>query len=468
MRNVLLNAIFPHPPIIIPEVGRESLPEAEKTVQGAENLAKEVIKAQPETLVIITPHGPIFQDALILWGMESLEGNFAGFRAPEVKLSFFNDLELVEKIVEQSHLANIPAVKFGEELAERYDLDISLDHGVLVPLYYLQRAGFQGKIVVISIGLLPFVELYAFGRAIREAVSKLNRRAAIITSGDLSHSLTSDAPAGYQPEGKVVDEKIVAAIKEARPEDLINLDPVMIEKAGECGLRPIIIGLGSLDGWQTENRVLSYEGPFGVGYMTALIKPQREEEGSRLLEKLFALRQQEIEERRKQEGPLVLLARQTVESYARNGEIPKIDLDLPAQLPNQAGVFVSIKKHGELRGCIGTTAPTRNSLRDEVVYNAISAAFQDPRFSPVEEEELGDLVYSVDVLGVPEPVESLTQLNAQKYGVIVRKGRNSGLLLPDLEGVNTVEEQVNIAKRKAGIALDEEVELLRFTVERYK
>ena len=468
MASLLLNAIFPHPPIIIPEIGKENLLNAEKTYQGVQELAQEVLMVNPETLIIITPHGPIFQDALILWGMENLEGNFSAFGAPELKFSFTNDISLIEEIIIQATNANIPAVKFQQDLAGRYGLDTSLDHGVLVPLYFLQKAGFQGKIVVVSMGLLPFVELYAFGRAMQEAVKILDRKTAVITSGDLSHRLTPDAPAGYHPDGKVLDEKIVGAIKEGRAEDLINLDLAMIEKAGECGLRPIIIGLGSLDGWETETRIISYEGPFGVGYLTALVKPQREEEGTRILARLFEQRQKEIEAKRKEESPLVHLARQTVESYAKDRKVSKIDLELPVELPNQAGVFVSIKKHGDLRGCIGTTAPTRDSLRDEVIYNAISAAFQDPRFNPVEEEELKDLVYSVDVLGVPEPVESFAELDPKIYGVIVRKNGRSGLLLPDLEGIDEVEEQVNIAKQKAGISPNEDVELYRFEVKRYK
>lgn len=468
MANLLLNAIFPHPPIIIPEIGKENLPDAEKTYQGVQELAQEVMSVAPETLIMITPHGPTFQDALILWGMENLAGNFAAFGAPKIKFSFINDIPLIEEIVVQATNANIPAVKFQQELAGRYGLNTSLDHGVLVPLYFLQKAGFQGKIAVVSMGLLPFVELYAFGRAMQEAVKNLGRKTAVITSGDLSHRLTPDAPAGYHPEGKVLDEKIVTAIKQGRPEDLLNLDLAMIEKAGECGLRPIIIGLGSLDGWETETRVISYEGPFGVGYLTALIKPQREEEGTRILKKLFEQRQKEIEAKRKEESPLVRLARQTVESYVKDRKVSKIDLELPTGLPNQAGVFVSIKKHGDLRGCIGTTAPTRNSLREELIYNAISAASQDPRFNPVEEEELKDLVYSVDVLGVPQPVKSFAELDAKKYGVIVRENGRSGLLLPDLEGIDEVEEQVRIAKEKAGISPNEDVELYRFEVNRYR
>jgi len=468
MTNLLLNAIFPHPPIIIPEIGKSNLAVAEKTYQGAKKLAEEVVTAQPETLVLITPHGPTFQDALILWEMEQLEGDLTAFGAPQIKISLANDLVLLDRIVAAASEMNIPAVKFGTELAKGYGLDPSLDHGCLVPLYYLQQAGFQGRIVVISIGLLPFPELYAFGKAVQKAINIVGRRTAVLTSGDLSHCLTPDAPAGFHPEAKILDEKIVEAVKNGRVEDLIYLDRTLIEKGGECALRPIIIGLGTMDGWETINQIISYEGPFGVGYMNALIKPHVQREERNLVNKFFARRGQEIEEKRKKESPLVRLARQTVESYAKEKRLPKLELDLPAELSSQGGAFVSIKKHGQLRGCIGTTAATRPTLKEEIIHNALKAAFKDPRFEPVAVEELEDLVYSVDVLGEPEAVCSISELDPKRYGVIVRKGRCSGLLLPDLEGIDTVEEQVRIAKQKAGISPQEETSLFRFEVKRHK
>ena len=171
-------------------------------------------------------------------------------------------------------------------------------------------------------------------------------------------------------------------------------------------------------------------------------------------------------QRRAQESPLVRLARYTVESRAL-GLPPKEVADLPPVARERAGVFVSIKKHGELRGCIGTIQPVQANVVEEIRANAISAAFRDPRFDPVEPEELNDLVYSVDVLTPPEPVASLAELDPKVYGVIVRQNGRSGLLLPDLPGIDTAEEQVAIARRKAGIPADSPVQLERFRVVRY-
>ncbi|MFY9133731.1 MAG: AmmeMemoRadiSam system protein A, partial [Bacillota bacterium] len=132
------------------------------------------------------------------------------------------------------------------------------------------------------------------------------------------------------------------------------------------------------------------------------------------------------------------------------------------------GVFCTLHKRGQLRGCIGTTEPTRRNIAEEIIFNAIAAAVRDPRFEPVAPHELDDIVYSVDVLSPPEPVSGPEELDPQRYGVIVRNGGRVGLLLPNLEGINTVEEQISIARRKAGIGLNAPVELERFEVTRYE
>lgn len=163
----------------------------------------------------------------------------------------------------------------------------------------------------------------------------------------------------------------------------------------------------------------------------------------------------------------VVLARRSLEHYLTNREYLPVPDGLPNELGGQAGTFVSLKKRGQLRGCIGTFGPTQPDIAAEIIHNAVSAGTQDPRFSPVAVEELPELDISVDILSTPQRVDSLSDLDVKKYGVIVRHGRRSGLLLPDLAGVDTVEEQVGIAMQKAGIAPQEEIELYRFTVTRY-
>jgi len=165
---------------------------------------------------------------------------------------------------------------------------------------------------------------------------------------------------------------------------------------------------------------------------------------------------------------VVALARASLHHFLDKGTTLPVPDNLAETLPGRAGVFVSLKKQGQLRGCIGTFAPTRPSIASEIIHNAISAGTADPRFSPVQLAELSEITISVDVLGAPQAVDRLDMLDPQKYGVIVKKGNRSGLLLPMLEGVDTVDEQLSIAMGKAGINPDEEIELYRFTVTRYK
>lgn len=167
--------------------------------------------------------------------------------------------------------------------------------------------------------------------------------------------------------------------------------------------------------------------------------------------------------------PYVELAKKTVEEYIRTGKTPSVPEQIPSDMTEKAAVFVSIKKKGKLRGCIGTFLPATENIYTEIVRNAVAAATQDPRFPPVDISELNELEYSVDILSPPEPVKSLEELDPKKYGIIVVKGWQRGLLLPDIEGVNSVDEQLAIAKLKAGIdPYDTDFEIYKFTVQRYR
>jgi len=166
--------------------------------------------------------------------------------------------------------------------------------------------------------------------------------------------------------------------------------------------------------------------------------------------------------------PIVELAKKTVEAYVREGKILQLPENLSPEMDGKAGVFVCLKKHGQLRGCIGTFLPVTECIGKETIINSIAAATKDPRFPSVDENELKEIEYSVDVLSCPEKVNDVSELDPKKYGVIVVSGNRRGLLLPDLEGVDTVEEQLRITRLKAGIFPHEEVEIYRFEVKRYK
>ncbi len=469
MDNLILTGIAPHPPIIIPAVGGSEREKAQHTCQAMEDWAKMVKGQTPDTIVLISPHGTVFQDAITINEAQEVAGNLAQFGAERVKLSFSTDLELAAAIKQMAGRHQVPVVGFDQQLAQKHGIKQGLDHGALVPLYFLDQAGVRSQIVVVTMGLLTFEELYAFGLAVQQAARLLDKRVAVIASGDLSHRLTPEAPAGYCPEGQQFDELLVKTLGEMDLEGLQEIDWELAEKAGECGLRPIIMMLGALEGMDVSARVYSYEGPFGVGYLVASFKPTSLNPEREFLPRFLAKRNNRVKERRNKESAPVKLARESLEYFVLHGEpMPEQRLQQPLEgLEGQAGVFVSIKKNGQLRGCIGTTSPTQPSIALEIINNAVSAGSKDPRFWPMEEQELPDLVYSVDVLKPAEPISSINQLDPEKYGVIVRSGRRSGLLLPKLEGVDSAEEQVAIAKQKAGIRPEEDCELQRFEVVRY-
>lgn len=459
---VVLGALAPHPPIIVPAVGRGELGRVRATREAMGALAAAMAAESPETIVVFTPHGNVFPDRLMITATPRLEGSLARFGDPAVQ-RWENDLELVEAIAEVGGEAGLRI-----ELLESGGPRAALDHGVLVPLSFLAPALPAARLVVVGMGLLPLPYLYRFGECVAVAAERCGRRTAVLASGDLSHRLGGESPYGYDPAGPEFDRRLMDLLGRADVTGILSIPADLAERAGECGYRSIVMMLGSLDGLAVEARILGYEAPFGIGYGVAFLRPTGPDPGRRFGESMRAAEMEKVRKRRENESPYVRLARETVEAQATGRPLPEEPPDLPMDAASRrAGVFVSIKKAGELRGCIGTILPTRRNILEEIRANAIAAAFHDPRFEPVRPEELPDLVYSVDVLGEPEPVAGLEDLDPKRYGVIVSRGARRGLLLPDLEGIETAEDQVAIARRKAGIGPDEEVQLARFEVTRY-
>ncbi len=469
MGDIMAVYLMPHPPIIIPEVGKGEERKVQSTVEALEICARHIKDKMPRTIVVITPHGTMFRDAIAVMTTPRLAGDFARFGAAGVRMSFETDVELAKLIMDKAERSNIPCIGIDSNVAAEYGISTAMDWGALVPLYFVTKQYSDFKLVHITYAPLSYEVLYAFGKAIQDAVGVCERDVCVIASGDLSHRLSQDGPYGFHPMGPKLDKQIMALIESGDVEGFFNMDPVMVEEGGECGLRSVIVAMGTLDGYDLHPRVLSYEGPFGVGYGVAIFDKGKSNSARALVDRLFERKHQRMQKVRQNEDPYVRLARRSLESYIRTGKIIKPDDDLPKEmLENKAGVFVSIKKDGQLRGCIGTIEATRKNIAEEIIYNAISAGVHDPRFIPVDEGELDDLVYSVDVLKKPEPVNSIDELDAKKYGVIVRSGHRSGLLLPDLEGVDTPQQQIEIALRKAGIRPDERYTIERFEVERHR
>ncbi|NMB27558.1 MAG: AmmeMemoRadiSam system protein A [Tissierellia bacterium] len=468
MGKILAGYLFPHPPIIMREIGRGEEKRAKKTVKGCERLAKDIKDKEPETIIVITPHGPLFTDAISISLGEDLKGDFINFGNQELKFNYKNNIELVNKIIDKSYKQNIPIAKIDYNFARDYDISLKLDHGTLVPLYFVDKEYKDFKLIHITYGLLSPKDLYRFGKIIQKTALESKEKVVLIASGDLSHKLSNEGPYTYSPYGEQFDKEVVNLLEKGDFKSIASFDLELSEKAGQCALRSLIILAGFLDGFKIKPEVLSYEGPFGVGYCNAKFSVEEKGKETDIYKELINLGKEKVNNIRKKEDQYVKIARMSLEHYIKYGKIIDIPKDVSEELlNNRQGAFVTLKKDGMLRGCIGTIEPTQNSLAEEIIHNAISAGIKDPRFDSVAEEELEELIYSVDVLKSPEPIESIEDLDVEKYGVIVTKGFRRGLLLPNIEGVETPEEQVNIALTKAGIRKDENYTLERFEVIRH-
>ena len=453
MASIVFACVSPHPPIIVHEIGLGRERGTQKTIDALEQVAREMAQHQPQTAILISPHGPAKRDAFAILVGSRADGSLDAWDAPQVTFAFENDVEAASLIREEAQRAGVPL-----EPLERWRHRDSagrwcdgLDWGCTVPLYYLRPGLAEAKLVPLCISYLPPQQHFALGQAVARASERLDKRVVIIASADLSHNLA------YGPMGALFDEMIERAIAEWDVRTVLEMDVGFRHEAAEDAVPSLSFLMGALDGLTAKPRVLSYEGPFGVGYLVAAI----DIEGATEAEKPSASPGAEAGSHL-----LTRLVREAVETFVRHGRVIEPE-ELSGEMLERAGAFVSIKKRGELRGCIGTLEATQANLALEVVRNAIDSATRDPRFEPVAPEELDQLSYSVDVLSPTEPVAGPEELDPKRYGIIVRLGLRRGLLLPDIEGVNTVEEQISIVKAKAGILPEESPELLRFTVRRY-
>ncbi len=461
----IINAIMvPHPPLIIPQVGRGEEKEIQATVDAYRQAAGFIAAGQPDTIVITTPHSVMYADWFHISPGARASGNFAQYRAGEVSFKIRYDTEFVAALCRTAGENDFRAGTEGQKTSE-------LDHATMIPLYFLQQAyGDKPLPPIVRIGLsgLPLTDHYRLGMMIQQTAEKLGRRTAVIASGDLSHRLKEDGPYGYDPAGPEYDSRIMDVMSRSDFGRLFDFTEAFCSSAGECGHRSFTIMAGCFDGRAVSSRQLSYQGPFGVGYGICQFADAGPDATRHFLQTELNDEKQKLSDKRKSEDEYVSLARLAVETFVKTRRPVAVPPDTSKQLlDSQAGVFTTLHLFGQLRGCIGTTAPTTASIATEIIQNGISACSRDPRFAPVKESELPYLTYSVDVLGTPEIISSPDQLDVKRYGVIVSCDSRLGLLLPDLDGVDTIQQQIAIARQKGGIDPDEEVTLQRFEVVRH-
>ncbi|MFA4844886.1 MAG: AmmeMemoRadiSam system protein B [Candidatus Margulisiibacteriota bacterium] len=254
--SIVYGAILPHPPILIPQIGRDRIKVADQSQRALTEISRRMAGMSFDTIVVITPHGEVGQASVPVYTSHIFEGSFAQFGQSKPLYTFKGDPELGLAIVKDSPLASACP-------------ETLLDHGVLVPLSYPQAAGIKKPILPIAIAFLPLSKLFAFGQSLARTADRLGRKVLLIASADMSHRLTPDAPSGYSPRGKEFDEKLVELVRNYDVPGILKFDPDLAEEAGQDALWSIAILLGALDGQKVKPEVLSYEGPFGVGYMIA-------------------------------------------------------------------------------------------------------------------------------------------------------------------------------------------------------
>lgn len=449
--------LMPHPPLAVPSVGNGMEEKISGTVIAFNKVADEIAALAPECIIIVTPHAESYSHQFSISYGKGASGSFSLFGVPGIKLEAEYDKQMADEIKKNATGKGIDIGFYGTDNG-------MLDHGVMVPLWYVNKKYDGYKIVRIAVSGLDAIWHYRLGMAISEAVGGLKRKTVFIASGDLSHKLKKDGPYGFAAEGVEFDRQIRDIFTEGDFSRLLEMPGNFLHSAGECAYKGLVVLAGCFDGKKVDTEVLSYEGPFGVGYCLASASDSGE-----AAPKLSESYIQQDSKKTKSKNPYVNLAYMALEHavlYTRELPVPS---GLPKEMHTErAGVFVSLHKHGELRGCIGTIASTTNSVAEEIIRNALNAGLYDPRFSAVTKDELPHLSVKVDVLKEPEAISSVAELDVKRYGVIVSSGQKRGLLLPNLDGIDSVEMQFTIARQKAGIASGENVALERFEVVRHE
>ena len=352
---IIKTYMVPHPPLIIPEIGKGGEEQIKKTTESYETVAKEISEIKPDTIIISSPHTTMYGDYFHITNANKVSGDFSNFNASNISFEEEQDIELIEEIETVSNKYNFPAGRTK---------DTELDHGTMIPLYFIRKYYKEGKIIVLGPSGLPLIDNYMMGIIIKEAVNNINKKVVFIASGDLSHKLQPHGPYGFCNEGVEYDKRIMDVCSNANFNELLNFEESFLDKAAECGHRSFTIMAGTLDGLNVKTKYLSHEDITGVGYGICSFKQTNKDDNRLFRDKYLS-----------SEDECVNLAKQSLTSYILNKEIIEVPSNIDDYLINEAsGAFVSIHKYGELRGCIGTILPTRKNIAEEIIINAIAAS----------------------------------------------------------------------------------------------
>ena len=516
--QVIIAALMPHAPVLVPAVGGRRGNRAAASVSAMTEAARRIVKAKPETVVLISPHTPRRRGAFAIWAgspcgvnpqtpnatadtntpqgsacgvtmrtarwpaigstpqAERIGGSLAQFGAPAAAVDLPADKSLGTAIAEEAGSRGLNIWWLGpwssaHRLSEpstsllHRPSDAELDHGAVVPLWHLADAGWCGPTVLIGLNYPGEPGLAELGEAIAGAARRMDRRVAVVASGDMSHRLQPGAPAGFHPRAKEFDHAFIECLRVGDYRQLLKFNSELQDLAAEDAVDSTLVAASAVNWNAAGHEVLSYEGPFGVGYGVAILYQPPPENASASARET-GTRENDVTETG---NALVRVARRSLEAVFRS-EVEKPAMPAAGILGERHGVFVTIRgPRRKLRGCVGTLTPRFMNTVEETWHVARDAAFHDGRFAPVGAHELEQLRFEVSVLSPLEETASKAELDPQRYGVVLatEDGRR-GVLLPDIKEIRTVEQQLTLARCKGGIGESEPVRIQRFAVKKFR
>ncbi len=459
---IIAGFLVPHPACAIPQVGKGDEDLIFRTVNSMDKVATRIAELKPDTIVMISAHSEAYSDYFQVSDGDVAIGSLAKYDAYDITFRNYYDREFVKSFCALCHSEGISA---GIDAENRH----YLDHGTMIPLYFINKKYRSYNLVRLGVSGLPLIDHYKLGCVIKKVSNELGKKVVVVASGDLSHCLTGDAPYGFNPVGAKYDTRFNKLISSANFLDLFSFPEEMLEDSKQCCHRVMTILAGTLDKSAVTSSIYSYEGQLGTGLTVAEFSV-KEKDDSRAFGDLYLNNELvNVSKKKEHEDKYVSLARHSIETYVTTGRRLRIPSNLPPQMfEGQKGVFITIREKGALRGCLGSAKGLTKNVATEIVTNAMKAATEDPRFNPISKEDLDFLTMSVFVVTGLMEVKSVTDLDPNVYGLVVEYDGKHATLLPGLSTVHTAAEQLALAKRKAGIMQDDKCRLYRFTIEKHE
>ncbi len=453
---LLASYILPHSPLIVPAIGKGEEKALENTLDSYRKVAKEIASFHPDTIVIASPHAESYSDYFQLSNGETSTGSLKSYGAPHIRFRLHYDDELRKEI---ARLSFVNGIKAGYDDSESQ----SLDHGTMVPLYFINQEFNNYQLVRLGLTGLPLLSHYKMGAVIAEAAKKSGRRIVFIASGDMSHCLSKEGVYGYREEAEKYEKQLNKSLKAANFGDLLRMDARLVSRAKECGNRAFAILAGTLDRLAVETTFYSHEAPFGTGhgiygYVVKGVDDSRAF-GDYYVSKILL----SLKEKKENCDDAVKLAYATVNQVVKGTSATKMEVP-SSYLDKKAGAIISIYEFGALRARFGSVSPSQSSFAQEVISSSILAAKDDTFFDAISEKELPYLDIVVSEVTDLRALKDEAEFDFENNGIYVKKGKKSGYSLPFDSFAFDYRKQLRVAKREAKLKEDEGASVYRFSL----